>query len=83
MVIDNVGNLWFVNGLEQVGRSQRGYRYHYYLSETDGYHRKDFDWSVPLAKDARGNLYFGTGYKIGARETIRVLIAFTRKDFHL
>ena len=66
MIIDNKGDLWFINDMEQVGRLDMTTGIITMLSETDGYHRKDFDWSVPFAKDARGNLYFGTGYSKGS-----------------
>ena len=61
LLTDNFGNLWFANNVEQVGRLNVASGIITLLSETDGYTTKDFDWSVPMAKDARGNLYFGTG----------------------
>ena len=72
MIIDNTGNLWFVNSMEQVGRLNVSTNMITILSETDGYHRKDFDWSVPLAKDASGNLYFGTGFGKGNKGLDRI-----------
>ena len=50
MSIDNFGNLWFVNEMEQVGRLNVATGIITMLSETDGYHRKIFDWSVPPCK---------------------------------
>src|SRR5206468_4289881 len=31
------------------------------LLETDGYHKQNYGTNVPVAKDARGNIYFGVG----------------------
>jgi len=65
LVLDNAGNLWFVNMLEQVGRLNVSSGIITMLSEADGYLKKDFDWGVPLTKDTKGNLYFGTGSSKG------------------
>ena len=65
MILDNADNLWFVNNLQQVGRLNIPTGIITMLSETDGYHKKDFDWGTPLTKDANGNIYFGTGYSKG------------------
>jgi len=72
MIIDNTGNLWFTNDLEQVGRLNVATGIITMLSETDGYHKKDFDWAVPLAKDSRSNLYFGTGLTKGNKGLDRI-----------
>lgn len=67
LLTDNSGNLWFANNVEQVGRLNITSGIFTFLSEADGYTTKDFDWSVPAAKDARGNLYFGTGGGKGSK----------------
>ena len=67
MITDNAGNLWFANNKEQVGRLNVGSGIFTFLSEADGFHPKDFDWSIPIAKDGRGNLYFGTGSGRGSK----------------
>ena len=67
LLTDNAGNLWFANNVEQVGRLNAVSGIITLLSETDGYTTKDFDWSVPMAKDARGNLYVGTGGGRGSK----------------
>ena len=60
MVIDHSGNLWFINNINQVGRLDIESGIISILSEVDGFNKKDFDLSVPITKDGRGNLYFGT-----------------------
>jgi len=72
MIIDDAGNLWFFNTLEQVGRLNIATGIIALLSETDGYNKKDFDWTVPLAKDAGGNLHFGTGFYKGNKGLDRI-----------
>ena len=72
MILDNAGNLWFVNVLNQVGRLNVSTGIITLLSEADGYLKKDFDWGVPLAKDAQGNLYFGTGTTEGQEGLDRI-----------
>ena len=67
MITDNSGNLWFANVKEHVGRLNTGSGIITFLSEADGFYPKDFDWSIPVAKDGRGNLYFGTGSGRGSK----------------
>jgi len=69
MIFDNAGNLWFVNILNQVGRLNTANGIITMLSEADGYHKKDVG---PLAKDARGDLYFGTGGEKGSEGLDRI-----------
>ncbi len=68
MVIDDEGNLWFVNFSNQMGRLDPVTGMITNLSETDGYHKQDFGWYVPGTKDASGNVYFGIGWKTGTGE---------------
>ena len=72
MVLDNAGNLWFVNIINQVGRLNTSTGIITMLSEIDGYHKKNFDWATPMAKDIQGNLYFGTGLSKGGEGLDRV-----------
>jgi hypothetical protein len=72
MLLDNAGSLWFVNGINQVGRLNTTSDIITVLSEADGYHYKDFDWATPMAKDAWGNLYFGTGTDKGSEGLDRI-----------
>ncbi len=67
MTTDNSGNLWFVNTIEQVGRLDLGSGKITFLSEADGYYYKDFDWTIPIANDARGNVFIGTGWGRGSK----------------
>jgi signal transduction histidine kinase/streptogramin lyase len=62
MLIDGKGNIWFVNNLREVGRFNMQTGNFTILSESDGYYKKDFDWSAPLAIDSKGTIYVGTGY---------------------
>ena len=64
MVIDHSGNLWFINNQNQVGRLDIKSGKIAALSEEDGFYKKDFGLSAPIAKDGSGNLYFGTGFEI-------------------
>ncbi|HMG91230.1 MAG TPA: ATP-binding protein, partial [Chryseolinea sp.] len=66
MVLDVKGNPWFINDIGRVGRLDVATHVISYLSAADGYQYKDFDWSTPMLKDARGNLYLGTGYTKGS-----------------
>ncbi len=65
MLLDKDGNLWFVNLVKQVGRLNPVTDIITTLSEADGYHKQDYNWFAPVTKDARGNLYFGIGWKTG------------------
>ncbi len=64
MLFDDSGNLWFINFLKKVGRLNISSGKFSMLTETDGFQDKEFDWSVPVAKNPGGNLYFGTGFDI-------------------
>jgi class 3 adenylate cyclase/ligand-binding sensor domain-containing protein len=59
MTMDNSGNLWFINVLNQIGRINVTTGIITILNETDGFQQQKFDWFDPGAKDASGNLYFG------------------------
>jgi signal transduction histidine kinase len=61
MLIDNTGNLWFTNILNQVGRLNTALGTFTTLSDAEGFQKQDYTWSAPAAKDAQGNLYFGGG----------------------
>ena len=61
MLADAEGNTWFVNILGQVGRLSSNSGSISILSETDGYFKKEVDWSVPITKDAQVAIYVGTG----------------------
>ena len=58
---DNAGNLWFSDLMDQIGRLNMATSNITYLSEADGFQKQNFDWYAPGAKDANGNLYFGSG----------------------
>src|SRR4030095_8617668 len=64
-ILDHKGNLWCVDALQQVGRLNAETVIITLLSEMDGYSKKNYDWAVPLAKDWRSNIYFGTGLSKG------------------
>ncbi|HYK44965.1 MAG TPA: histidine kinase [Parafilimonas sp.] len=68
MLLDNNGNLWFVNSLKQVGRLNPANGIITTLSEIDDYHKQDYGEYPPATKDVRGNLYFGSGYHVENRE---------------
>ena len=72
MQTDNAGNLWFFNGLKQIGRLNTTTGIITTLSEADGYQKLNFDHHGPAAKDAQGNLYFGTGGNIGMGGLCRI-----------
>ena len=72
MILDDAGNLWFVNVLNEVGRLNTSTGIITLLSETDGYITKNFDWATTLVKDASGNLYFGTGTDKGSEGLDRI-----------
>ncbi len=61
MVLDDSGNLWFINNLNEVGRLDIESGILSALSEVDGFYKKDFDGLAPIINDGRGNIYFGTG----------------------
>jgi hypothetical protein len=63
MQFDNDGNLWYVNYSNQISRLNPATGGFTNLLETDGYHKQDYGSHVPGAKDARGNIYFGIGWK--------------------
>jgi hypothetical protein len=65
MQFDNDGNLWYVNYSNQISRLNPATGGFTNLLETDGYHKQDYGSHVPGAKDARVNIYFGIGWKIG------------------
>jgi class 3 adenylate cyclase len=58
---DNAGNLWFSNFLDEIGRLSTTTGTIITLSEADGVQKPNFDWFAPGAKDANGNIYFGSG----------------------
>jgi signal transduction histidine kinase len=58
---DHAGNIWFANKLNQIGRLDFTTGTISYLSETDGIRNIKFEWFTPVAKDARGDIYFGSG----------------------
>jgi signal transduction histidine kinase len=62
MMIDNDGNLWFVNLAKQLGRLNPVSGIFTIIPETEGYHKQDYTWLAPMAKDIRGDLYFGIGW---------------------
>ena len=72
MLTDASGNLWFANIMEQVGWLNVGSGLITFLSEADGYSHKNFDWAVPMGKDAWGNVYLGTGLVKGTGGLDRV-----------
>ena len=57
--IDNGGNLWFINDLQQIVRLDITTGVFTAMSEIDGYQKQYFDWVSPGAIDISGNLYFG------------------------
>jgi len=60
MLLDDDGNLWFANKLNQISRLNTTTSMITTISETDGYQRqKNFVGHVSAAKDEQGNLYFG------------------------
>ena len=65
MQFDNGGNLWFVTDLNKIGRLNPVTGVITAVSEKDGYKEQDYFWFAPMAKDIRGNLYFGIGWKTG------------------
>ena len=62
MQFDNDGNLWYVTNSKQINRLNPVTGVFTNLLETDGYHKQDYGWNVPVVKDARGNIYFGIGW---------------------
>ncbi|HZZ76852.1 MAG TPA: histidine kinase, partial [Puia sp.] len=61
MQFDNDGNLWYVTNSKKISRLNTATGVFTNLLETDGYHKQDFGAYVPVAKDARSNIYFGVG----------------------
>ena len=59
MLLDDDGNLWFTNKLNEVSRLNTITGIITTISETDGYKKQNFDSHGPAAKDEEGNLYFG------------------------
>jgi two-component sensor histidine kinase len=64
VLLDNDGNLWFTNVSNQIGRLNTATGIFSTLPETDGHQRQDFYWMAPIAKDVRGELYFGVGANV-------------------
>jgi signal transduction histidine kinase/streptogramin lyase len=60
MQTDDKGNLWFVDNEKKIGRLDITTNIITTLSSADGYVSQDFDWWTPRAKDAQGNIYFGS-----------------------
>ncbi|MFN2440544.1 MAG: histidine kinase, partial [Chitinophagaceae bacterium] len=59
MLLDDDGNLWFTNNLNQISRLNTTTGLITTISETDGYQKQNFDSHGPAAKDEQGKLYFG------------------------
>jgi len=61
MQMDNEGNLWFTNVLNQIGRLNKTTGIITILTEAEGFKKQTFTWFSPGARDSRGNIYFGAG----------------------
>lgn len=59
MQIDNGGNLWFTNILNQIGRLNTSTGIITTLTEAEGFQNQYFDFHDPGSRGSNGNIYFG------------------------
>ncbi|WP_162944954.1 sensor histidine kinase [Flavisolibacter nicotianae] len=60
LLADNDGNIWFVNGQNQISKLNTRNGKFLSLSERDGMPKQKFYWEHAHLKDVYGNLYFGS-----------------------
>jgi len=61
MQTDNDGKLWVLTIEKEIGRLDPITGIYTRMRETDGYQKQEYSWYAPVAKDIRGNIYFGLG----------------------